>query len=55
MRIYVHEIDVYDILKACHDELSVGNYSMVRIVHKILGASYLWPTMTKDLTHYIMH
>lgn len=53
MRRYVQEIDVYDILKACHDEPGVGNYSTVRTLHKILGVGYFWPTMTKDVAHYI--
>lgn len=55
MRRCLQEIDFYDILKACHDGPSARHYSIVRIVHNILGASYFWPMMIKDVAHYIMH
>jgi len=44
---------VYDIIYACHDEPSGGDFSTIRTGHKILGARYFWLTITKDIHQYV--
>ena len=41
----VREDEIFDILRACHDEPSGGNYSVKRTTHKIHGTSYYWPSL----------
>lgn len=51
----VQEIDVYDIIHACHNEPEGGHYSTIIIVRKILGVGYFWPSMTRDDSFYVKH
>lgn len=44
----VAEIDAYDVIHAFHHEPE-GHYSVVKSIHKILGAGYFWPSITKDV------
>lgn len=53
LRSFVAENEVFDILRACHDESSRGNYSVQRTIHKICGAGYYWPSLFKDVKKYV--
>ncbi|KAH9310603.1 hypothetical protein KI387_025638, partial [Taxus chinensis] len=50
---YVREDEIFDILRACHDEPSGGHFSVKRIAHKILGTGYYWSSLYKDVKRYI--
>ncbi len=49
----VHEYEVYDILKACHDGPYGIHFSDKRTSHKILHMGYYWPTIFKDAKWYV--
>lgn len=55
LRRCVAEMDIYDAIHAFHHELEGGHYSVVRTVHKILGAGYFWPVMSKDVSFFLKH
>ena len=44
----IQEDDIYDILRACHDEASGGHFSDRRTGHKVLQLGYYCPTFFKD-------
>ena len=45
--------EVFDVIRACHDEPSGRHYSDKRTIHKVLGAGYFWPSMHKDIQDYV--
>jgi hypothetical protein len=51
----VREDEVYEILKACHDEPCGGNFVATRTAKNILSTSYYWPTLHKDAKAYVRH
>ena len=53
MRRYVREDEVYDVLHACHNELSRGNYAAKRTTYKLLQVGYYQTTMFKDANQYV--
>ena len=44
----IREDDIYDILRACHDEPCGGHFLDRRMGHKVLQMGYYWPTIFKD-------
>lgn len=49
----VMEDEVYEILRACHDELCGGQFADKRTSYKILRSSYYWPSLFKDEREYV--
>jgi hypothetical protein len=49
----VHEDEVFDILKYCHDEPCGGNFVDKRTTYKVLHSGYYWPTLFKDAKQYV--
>eukprot|EP00253_Pinus_taeda_P004058 PITA_04058 len=44
----VQQDEIFDILKACHDQPCGGHFSNRRTTHKVLHTGYYWPTIFKD-------
>eukprot|EP00253_Pinus_taeda_P013117 PITA_13117 len=44
----VQEDEIFDILKACHDQPCGGHFADRRTGHKVLQTGYYWPTIFKD-------
>ena len=53
IRMCVMEDEMYDILRACHDEPCGGNFLDKRITYKILLSSYYFSSIFKDEKDYI--
>eukprot|EP00253_Pinus_taeda_P016168 PITA_16168 len=49
----VHEDEIFDILKACHDGPCGGHFACRRTGHKVLQTGYYWPTIYKDAKKYV--
>jgi hypothetical protein len=49
----VREDEVYDILKACHDDPCGGHFADKRTTYKILRMGYYWPSLFKDARKYV--
>lgn len=50
---WVRKDEIYDILRAFHDEPDGGHYLEKNTIHKILGARYYWTTLHKDVKRYV--
>ena len=49
----IREDEIYDILRACHDE-PYGGHFVDRITgHKVLQMGYYWPMIFKDAKKYV--
>jgi hypothetical protein len=49
----VREDEVFDILKACHDEPCGGHFVDKRTTYKVLHLGYYWPTLFRDAKKYV--
>jgi hypothetical protein len=49
----VRDDEIYDILKAGHDEPCGGNFADRRTGHKILQMGYYWPSIFRDAKKYV--
>jgi hypothetical protein len=49
----VREDEIFDILKACHDEPCRGKFVDKRTAYKVLNSGYYWPTLFKDVKTYV--
>eukprot|EP00253_Pinus_taeda_P036056 PITA_36056 len=49
----VGEDEIYDILKACHDDPCGGHFVDKRTAHKVLRMGYYWPSLFKDARKYV--
>jgi hypothetical protein len=49
----VREDEVFNILKACHDEPCGGHFVDKRTTYKVLRLGYFWPTLFKDAKKYV--
>lgn len=49
----VGEDEMYDILRACHDERYVGHFANKQTTYKILRSSCYWPSLFKDAREYV--
>jgi len=47
------EDEIYDILRACHNELCGGYFANKQIAYKILRSGYYWPNLFKDAKQYV--
>jgi hypothetical protein len=52
MRRCIREDEVFEILKACHDEPCGGHFATKRTNLKILTTRYYWPTLHKYFVKY---
>ena len=50
---YVSQVEVPDILEACHDSACGGHFSGQLTGQKILRASYFWPILFQDSHDYV--
>lgn len=53
MHRFLREDEIYDVLKANHDEPCGGHFVAKRIAFKILTTRYYWPRLHKDTARYI--
>ena len=49
----IHEDEIFDILKACHDGPCGGHFVNQRTGHKVLQTRYYWPTIFKDAKKFV--
>eukprot|EP00253_Pinus_taeda_P028134 PITA_28134 len=49
----IGEDEIYDILKACHDDPCGGHFADKRTAHKVLRMGYYWPSLFKDARKYV--
>eukprot|EP00253_Pinus_taeda_P031443 PITA_31443 len=49
----VREDEIFDILKACHDQPCGGHFADRRTGHKVLQTGYYWPTIFKDVKKFV--
>eukprot|EP00253_Pinus_taeda_P031074 PITA_31074 len=49
----VGEDEIYDILKACHDDPCGGHFANKRTTHKVLRMGYYWPSLFKYAGKYV--
>ena len=49
----VKEDEIYDILRACHDEPCGGHFADKRTTYKIIFSGYYWPSIFKDEKEYV--
>eukprot|EP00253_Pinus_taeda_P020894 PITA_20894 len=49
----VGEDEIYDVLKACHDDPCGGHFADKRTTHKALRMGYYWPSLFKDARKYV--
>eukprot|EP00253_Pinus_taeda_P011734 PITA_11734 len=49
----VRQDEIFDILKACHDQPCGGHFSDRRTTHKVLHTGYYWPTIFKDAKKFV--
>ena len=49
----IWEYEVYDILRACHDEPCGGHFAEQWTGHKVLQLGYYWPMIFKDAKNYV--
>ena len=49
----IHEDEIYNIVKACHDEPCGGHFTDRRTGRKVLQMGYYWPTIFKDVKKYV--
>ena len=53
MHIRIREDEIYDILRAYHDEPCGSHFAECRTGHKVLQLGYYWPTIFKDAKNYV--
>lgn len=53
LRRCIRQDEVFNILRAYHDEPSGGHYSKKRIIHKVLETRYYWSSLHKDVKKYV--
>jgi len=53
LRKCIRKDEVFDVLRTYHDEPIGGHYSNKRTALKVLGASYYWPSLHKDVRNYV--
>jgi hypothetical protein len=53
IRCCVREDEMYDILKACHDEPCGGHFVDKRTANKVLHLGYYWSTIFRDAKQYV--
>ena len=53
LRRWIREDGVYDVIHACHNDPSGGNYVAKRTTYKVLQTRFYWPTLIKDITQYV--
>lgn len=53
IRRFIREDEIYDILKAYHDEPYGIHFADYKNGHKILQMGYYWPTIFKDAKKYV--
>jgi len=49
----IHEDEIFDILKACHDEPCGRHFTDRRTGHKVLQIGYYWPMIFKDAKKFV--
>lgn len=49
----IREDEIFDILRACHNETSGVHFADCRNRHKVLQMGYYWPTIFKDAKKYV--
>eukprot|EP00253_Pinus_taeda_P013267 PITA_13267 len=49
----VRQDEIFDILKACHDQPCGGHFVDRRTAHKVLHTGYYWPTIFKDAKKFV--
>jgi hypothetical protein len=49
----VREDEIYEILKASHDEPCGGHFADKRTTYKVLHSGYYWPTIFKDAKKFV--
>ena len=49
----IQEDELFDILKACHDEPCGGHFVDKRTAYKVLHLGYYWPTLFKYAKKYV--
>ena len=49
----VREDEVFEILKACHEEPCRGHFANKRTGHKVLSIGYYWPTIFQDAKNFV--
>eukprot|EP00253_Pinus_taeda_P029953 PITA_29953 len=49
----VRQDEIFDILKACHDQPCGGHFADRRTTHKVLHTGYYWPTIFKDAKKFV--
>ena len=49
----IREDEIYDILRACHDEPCDSHFVERGTGHKVLQLGYYWPTIFKDAKKYV--
>eukprot|EP00253_Pinus_taeda_P021131 PITA_21131 len=49
----VRQDEIFDILKACHDQPCGGHFADRRNTHKVLQTRYYWPTIFKDAKKFV--
>eukprot|EP00253_Pinus_taeda_P010249 PITA_10249 len=49
----VRQDEIFDILKACHDQPCGGHFADRRTAHKVLHTGYYWPTTFKDAKKFV--
>eukprot|EP00253_Pinus_taeda_P028690 PITA_28690 len=49
----VRQDEIFDILKACHEQPCGGHFADRRTANKVLHAGYYWPTIFKDAKKFV--
>eukprot|EP00253_Pinus_taeda_P025855 PITA_25855 len=49
----VRQDEIFDILRACHDQPCGGHFADRRTSHKVLHTGYYWPTIFKDAKKFV--
>eukprot|EP00253_Pinus_taeda_P035944 PITA_35944 len=49
----VRQDEIFDILKACHDQPCGGHFPDRKTAHKVLHTGYYWPTIFKDAKKFV--
>ncbi|MCO5603330.1 hypothetical protein L7F22_057480 [Adiantum nelumboides] len=52
MRRVLYQEEVFDCLKACHEEGCGGHFRVQIIRRKVLDAELMWPSMNRDVVHW---
>lgn len=54
MRKCVREYEMYDVLKACHNEPCCGNFFDKSTTYKVLNVGYYWSTLFKYAKKFVL-